>query len=660
MKRTKFAISIILFLLGYIFSGELSMLYLSNFMERYYDADFYLDATSSKISSDEMIEDFKQASDKYNVDFFIVQSSWDNSYHSEVTIIGTEGALIALKTSGIREGLNQSIFFEDAEVDFKQYQTGENMPNSSKYYFIGNKDDYQKIYDFKASLVDKYGGGFPHERGSDKETLLNLLSVWGTVFCILLFLSLYEVMLMKKEYTVRTILGESVLAIFVRNIAVDFVGFTVSFLGTGIFVSRLSNSFFKFEYVALVFALFLLFNLIIQITIFKIDYKRDLVDGNRKNSLLQLNYCIKAGTSVLMMIILSINFVTVSQAYNLYKQKAFFKDHSEYEYYSLNFTSDKEYHGFSLDEYVYRNLYATFYDKAYQYIDMTGYYNITYPMVLLNKNSFLEICESVTELKNLKEEILSQNVSILFPTKIKVNSAAYQNALEIFTADFLCGSSGEYNIEFYSGKIQLVGIHDTGSDAVYGKKLYNSPVIVVDNSKFNPNATYSYDPYYNYDVMYRLSEKEYKQFISKYAGIIEDTNKTNVLQEYKFSWSQKKQEMELSILLMLVIISIEIMMIMNTIHMEYQVNSVELALKKILGYSIFDRNKRMIWTTILSNLIGCVIGFIFSIVFKLDIHTCFFVISVMIFTAFEIICVLFYAKKSDRRNVPLVLKGERL
>ncbi len=660
MKKSKLAISLVLFLLGFIFSGELSMLYLNNFTEKYYNADFYLNASASEISSNEMIRDFKQSAKKCDVDFFVVKSSWDKSYLSTVTIIGTKGALDELKCSGIRTGLNKSIFFENSKVIFKKYKAGVKLSNCTTYYFIGDKSNYQSIRKFKASLVDKYGGGFPHELGSDRETILNLVVIWGTIFCIIIFLSLYEITLMKKEYAVRTILGESPFRIFVRSITVDAIGFSLEFLGMGVIISHFSNAFFKFEYVILVFCLFLLINSLIQTLFLNISYRRDLVDGTGKTGLLRINYCIKAIVSVLLMIVLSINFVTVSQAYNLYRQKSFFKEHSACEYYNLNFSGDEEYQGFSQDEYIYRKLYSTFHDKAYQYVDMTGYYSITYPMVLINRNAFLEMCENNPSITEKKSDILRHDVSIVFPAKIKIGSTRYENALEIFSNGFLCGDNEEYNAEFYSGNINLVGIHDTGNSAVYNKKLYSTPIIIVDNSEFNPKASYSYDPYYNHDIMYKLTDEEYQQFVSKYSDIIESTNKTNVLQEYEFSWKKQKQELELSLLLMFIILLIEATMIVNVLRMEYRMNAIELALKKIHGYSLFDRNKKMIWLTIISNLIGSIAGIVLSIVCQLDIHLAFFIAVVMGVSLFEIACIVFYAEKSDQQNISSILKGEKL
>lgn len=184
MKKIKITVFAILVLTGCLFMGELSILNLDTFQEEYYEADFYINSSNKEITSKGMIIDLCRAGEMYNVDFFAVEHSWNKSYLYETKIIGTEGAIEHLKKNGIKEGENKSIFFEKQNVTFHLIDYEKNISDINTYYFIGGTEEYNKICAFKAELVDKYGGGFPKEKGSDAETFLNTLAVWGIIFCI--------------------------------------------------------------------------------------------------------------------------------------------------------------------------------------------------------------------------------------------------------------------------------------------------------------------------------------------------------------------------------------------------------------------------------------------------------------------------------------------
>ena len=199
MKKIKVAVFGILILMGFLAMGELSILNLDTFQEKYYDTEFYIDNSGRDTTSREMAEDLCRASDKHDVDFFTVRYSWDKSYLYDTEIIGTDGAIDHLKKSGIREGRNRSLFFGSQNVTFSSIAEEKDISDMTVYYLIENESDYDRICAFKSELVDKYGGGFPKEKGSDSDILMDTIVVWAVIFAIILALSLYETACMKKE-----------------------------------------------------------------------------------------------------------------------------------------------------------------------------------------------------------------------------------------------------------------------------------------------------------------------------------------------------------------------------------------------------------------------------------------------------------------------------
>ena len=75
MKKIKLAVFGILILMGFLAMGELSILNLDTFQEKYYDTEFYIDNSGRDTTGREMAGDLCRASDKHDVDFFTVRYS---------------------------------------------------------------------------------------------------------------------------------------------------------------------------------------------------------------------------------------------------------------------------------------------------------------------------------------------------------------------------------------------------------------------------------------------------------------------------------------------------------------------------------------------------------------------------------------------------------
>ena len=111
MKRIKILIFIVLLSVGFLFNGELYMLYLDNFQESCYQANFYTDIPTMEVSDDRIRQDFVETGKKHDVEFFVVDQKIHSAYETKVTIYGTKGALQHLSSMGIKDGKNKSLFF---------------------------------------------------------------------------------------------------------------------------------------------------------------------------------------------------------------------------------------------------------------------------------------------------------------------------------------------------------------------------------------------------------------------------------------------------------------------------------------------------------------------------------------------------------------------
>ncbi|WNX88785.1 hypothetical protein RVY71_00615 [Emergencia timonensis] len=325
MKRIKILIFIVLLSVGFLFNGELYMLYLDNFQESCYQANFYTDIPTMEVSDDRIRQDFVETGKKHDVDFFVVDQKIHSAYETKVTIYGTKGALQHLSSMGIKDGKNKSLFFGEAVVHCEAFKDVKDVTKFDTYYFVGDESKLEDIRSFKADLIDQYSGGFPRLMGSERETWLNLLSVWGIIFGLMLMVTLYSILYYKKETMVRIILGESLTRMFARNVLLDTITFSLLFFLIPQFLNNFSNVQFKMSFVFLLLCIYLILNILLHALILRVNYKKDIAGSHDGHGLLLASYLLKVVTTVLVTLVLAGNVVIIRDAYNLYQQKDFLR-----------------------------------------------------------------------------------------------------------------------------------------------------------------------------------------------------------------------------------------------------------------------------------------------------------------------------------------------
>ena len=295
MKWVKYLIGSLLIVMSFVFTGELFIFHLDQFQESYYQATFVFEETTSETS--EVISDFLEAAEHYDVDFFFVDGAITSDIKKEIKIYGTEGALTTLKNRQIKSREYGSLFVGKTEVMFQPITQFSDIKKMKSCYFIG--DDVETLRAFKSKLVDKYSGGMPKLYSSDQQTIANLVLVWGGSFAIILLMSSYEILISKKERIVRYILGEDSRQIVWRNILTDTLVFSGSYGLGSLLCSKVSNVSFMSSLSLGMLVIFLILNGGVWLFSLKSHLKKDLVKNVDGQWLLIVSYGMKAITFVL-------------------------------------------------------------------------------------------------------------------------------------------------------------------------------------------------------------------------------------------------------------------------------------------------------------------------------------------------------------------------
>ena len=667
MKAIKIVISVILISFGLLFMGELSVLNTDTFQNDFYSVDFYMNSSSRNVKTQEMAKDLCNVGKKHKVDFFAVEQFWDKDYQNDVNIIGTKGAIDSLKKKGIKPGYNKSVVFDDVRVKFTDINDVADLSKIKTFYLFGDKKDLNRLRAFKSDLVDKYGGSFPKREGRSSELLLNTSVAWGLIIFLMLLFSFYEAACIKKEYAVRCILGQNIKVLFIKSILTDACSTMIIYVSMSVILSRFSNVSFKYQWVLVFVMIYIILNSLISLNSISINFRRDLTVGKYNHGILYVNYGMKFFITVITIIVISINFINIKQGYNSYKQKEFFNYHGKFAYYKMskdveNRENDRDIKvgekGKSADEKLYEDFYGKFQSKAWLYSDMTGNYNIKYPFIFVNKNGFKYLCKANPDLKSIEKNVMEHNTSILFPENIKKGSRKYNEALEMNDGEFLSEDEyGKWNVKKYD-KCNAVGIHDNGKglETVW----YKNPVILVSNAVYKKTKATGYDAYCNYDIMYNISESEWKQFVDKHKIDKHYISITNSRSAYLHDWNQKKHIMMLTAGLVIFMFLLELSLIFLVIKLEYYFNAIEMAIMKVHGYSFFERNGFLIKSTFFSCFLGLMITLIINHIFSIGGD--FFIIAAMsgILFLFELLIIMIKGNFIEKKSVIAILKGEKL
>ena len=115
----------------------------------------------------------------------------------------------------------------------------------------------------------------------------------------------------------------------------------------------------------------------------------------------------------------------------------------------------------------------------------------------------------------------------------------------------------------------------------------------------------------------------------------------------------------LNSIISLFLMMLEMVIIVTIIKLEYMVNAKELAIKKILGYSVFNKNK----TIFLLNICGAGISIITMIVVSLMFEVTKVPTVLLVGTALTVTeagLIVFNILELERTSIPKILKGGSL
>ncbi|MOA42730.1 hypothetical protein D3C78_1648030 [compost metagenome] len=106
----------------------------------------------------------------------------------------------------------------------------------------------------------------------------------------------------------------------------------------------------------------------------------------------------------------------------------------------------------------------------------------------------------------------------------------------------------------------------------------------------------------------------------------------------------------------MLVLFLEFIIISSIIKLEYEVNAIELSIKKVLGYSMLEKNKSIILMTFITTIFSIALAVFMAFIFNLD-KIYYIATGGVIILLLEWVVISFYIHRIEYVKIQKILKG---
>ena len=170
---------------------------------------------------------------------------------------------------------------------------------------------------------------------------------------------------------------------------------------------------------------------------------------------------------------------------------------------------------------------------------------------------------------------------------------------------------------FEDMEVYVVGGGDAAvEEAIDGLSRVTNPIVIYQaNEAVALNGSYIETGTYNGEVIYGCDESTIRSVAKKYSEQLGSHYfmLTNVGEDYIYSHSFLVKLISFISSLCVLVLLLDIAIIVSEAKMEFRLSSMEISLKKVLGYSFYERHKRFISVNLIENIAVVILICIVSI-----------------------------------------------
>ncbi len=649
MKPLKVLLMTLILATSLFIIGESRMLTLEGFAEPFDTTTLY---PNPKKSEKQMIADIYAAAERNQVEIFTYEETPNGSFSSTKTIYGTAGVEKRLAKKQIRSGTYDSVFLGDITFTFKSLREHPRLAYTPNFYGIGSS---AAVKAFKMDLIDTYAGNHPQLGYNEQAERNRVLGIWSLVVIITVLMTFYELSMNRKELLVRLSMGEQLLLMIGKSIAFDsMIVLGIFALSFGLLRQVTPLDPYLPVLLLLVFVL-LVCNGLVYLLIGRLQIKEAFANSYRSRTLLSMTYGLKFVTALLTILMLSSSITVITEAVALYQQRDFFKTKQTYDYtYIGHKTTSPNYSDETspaLSEQIQTELYRRYQTdfSATLVTPLANFSTRDQTALILNRQAFEEIAEQLPE----ATDVFANKLTIIAPEQATPPSKAeLDHTLRSFgLSPFI---EQQYETIRYTRPLQLTAIDQ---NLVNGSLLVDEPMLLVLNDDAKTRMKLKQLSFVLLsDIMYDVDPPTFDRFVEEQAMTDELVIRTNVWDKYIGVWEAAKRLMNMNLVFAALIIGLELLIIVTVLKLEYQVNALELSVKKVIGYSIWQKNRRLVLYTLGITSFSTVTVTLAAYVFVIG-HPLWLLSGGGLLVVLEGIVLVGLIRKIERANIQRILKG---
>lgn len=656
MKRIKIILSLILIFIGIILVGEYGITYLDNFSNDIPNTTIFY---QPGMDHEKMKEEVEEAAHKYNVEFFVIKQDVISTNEKNLILYSSSPKVekYLSEDKGIYQREYTSLFFGKVSLSYDDYKniSSSDLEVNNNYYLFGNEDD---IKNFKISLINKYAGNHPRFPEKSRKFDYTVYGLWTIIFAMCLIFTAIYVKTRKEDAFIKIIYGENRLYLIFKEIIIDLI----FIVGVGIILQQILKSYTYTDFYKNAFYLMLgLFALINSLTYFSF-YRFEIGKVYKDNSFVTISalYLLKIISVSLVSLALATNFLMIKESLDFISEENFFKVHKDYYYTNLGYIPRENYQGETKngmeDSARVKEIFYNKYFKEFDPLVLVNFDNIgDKDLVLTNRNS-LDYLKS--EISSIKDKEFKEKLYYFIPQSTKDINQKIE-LLDLRLEDHIDEKAVKNKeIIYYEDKAKIINVDDL---LPLNSKISKNPIVIFDNrvpefveENIVGNA---FRLGYDRDIMYKIKEDKFNDFIKEYKLESEIHGKTNVYENYLDGKLKMKRLLKMEVVISLILISLEIIILLTLTKLEFRINAYKISLMKILGYNFWERYKKLIIFSIIGSLLAMIIFILINLKYRLIPFAYGIVIIGLVFVIEQLI-IHREIKRIENHNIELVLKGE--
>ena len=597
--------------------------------------------------TEDFIKDVKTVSSGHDVHVFSYHMEMRSNYSFCLNIYGDDEVIRQefREKANVEERVYTSLVSGITEVKFHDLDdfcyVAENSPTfDPMIVYIGADDDIQAVYE---KLSAKYDLMEPQFWESTEKDMM--IIVWGLIAILMIVMNIVSAIRRKKEVVVRASLGESVSRIVARSALSDAVFDILIFILARMVLSHIVYGWYEDRLVMLIFGIGIVLSALPYLTLYSFDIRQAFANAEQQKGSMGLLYVLKFVACALTLFTLCTNFTSIES--NLLSDGSMLEPYFDSHYFTIR-SGD-----FEREEEAWGEFFAEENETIKPVVCMQIFEDDRdYLFVNHRAKSMLQGLEELAE-----EVDNGADIMIFIPESKNFEYDKYTSdeALE-FAVNTSDPANKDMEVQYvsYSGTKILSYLTNNSMDGI--KSAKNPVVIYQANNEtvLNPDLAI----YAAGEIIYDCDEDALKDAVAKHIGKLGNTEIviTKVADQYAYNHSFLVKLISFLSSLCIVVLLLDIAIIFAISRLEFRNNALRISLKKILGYSLFDRHKTLLGAITIENIvlmIGTVIMTAFSD--RISLKICFIVCAVVMIA--EYLIIFSNVLRTEKTNVQKSLKG---